>query len=78
MAKIVTRYIPTSPVCRPPRYWSPIKAGIDLYDFPAQDKGQLRQPRDTLPCSIAPLLTQSYVRAHTAAPATTASTDDAE
>ena len=78
MAKIATRYIPTSLVCRPPRYWSPIKAGIDLYDFLSQDKGQLPSPRDTLPCSDAAVLTQSYPRAHTAAPATTASTDDAE
>ena len=78
MAKIATRYIPTSLVCTPPPHWNSVEAGIDLYDFLAQDKGQLRSPRDTLPCSDATLLTQSYPRAHTAAPATTASTDHAE
>lgn len=78
MARIATRYIPTSLVCRPPRYSNSIKAGIDLYDFLARDKGQLPPPRDTLACSDAAVLTQSYPRAHTAAAATTANTDDAE
>ena len=78
MAKIATRYIPSSLVYTLPRYWNSIKAGIDLYDFLAQDKGQLPSPRETLPCSDAAVLTQSYPRAHTAAAATTASTDDAE
>ena len=78
MTKIATRYIPTSPLCTPPRYWNSMEAGVDPYDSLAQDKGQLRWRRDTLPCSDAALLTQSYPRAHTAARATTASTDDAE
>jgi hypothetical protein len=62
MAKIATRYIPTSLGVQVPHYWNPIRAGIGPYDFPAQDRGQLRWPRDTLPCSVAAVLTQ-YLRA---------------